>query len=74
VTADHGNAEEMWNVASNCPHTAHTNYPVPVMVVGEAFRRRTLRADGRLGDLAPTMLEMIGLAKPPEMTGKSLLL
>ena len=74
VTADHGNAEEMWNVASNCPHTAHTNYPVPVMVVGEAFRRRTLRTDGRLGDLAPTMLEMIGLAKPPEMTGKSLLL
>ncbi len=74
VTADHGNAEEMWNVDSNCPHTAHTNYPVPVCVVGEAFRRRTLRTDGRLGDLAPTMLEMIGLAKPPEMTGKSLLL
>ena len=73
VTADHGNAEEMWDPRANCPQTAHTNYAVPCSVVGAAFKGRTLRADGRLGDLAPTLLEMIGLSQPAEMTGKSLL-
>ena len=73
VTADHGNAEEMWDVRANCPHTAHTNYPVPCSIVGEAFRGRRLRDDGRLGDLAPTLLDVIGLPKPAEMTGTSLL-
>lgn len=73
VTADHGNAEEMWDPRANCPHTAHTNYTVPCSVVGEAFRGRALREGGRLGDLAPTLLEMIGLPKPVEMTGISLL-
>ena len=73
VTADHGNAEEMWNARANCPHTAHTNYPVPCSVVGAAFRGRKLRDDGRLADLAPTLLEMIGLSQPAEMTGKSLI-
>ena len=73
VTADHGNAEEMWDARANCPHTAHTNYAVPCSVAGAAFRGRSLRADGRLGDLAPTLLEMIGLSQPAEMTGKSLL-
>jgi 2,3-bisphosphoglycerate-independent phosphoglycerate mutase len=74
VTADHGNAEEMWDTRANCPHTAHTNYTVPCSVVGAEFRGRSLRGDGRLGDLAPTLLDMIGLPKPAEMTGKSLLL
>jgi 2,3-bisphosphoglycerate-independent phosphoglycerate mutase len=73
VTADHGNAEEMWDARANCPHTAHTNYTVPCSVAGNAFKGRALRADGRLGDLAPTLLEMIGLPQPAEMTGKSLL-
>jgi 2,3-bisphosphoglycerate-independent phosphoglycerate mutase len=73
VTADHGNAEEMWDARANCPHTAHTNYAVPCSVAGAAFKGRALRADGRLGDLAPTLLEMIGLSQPAEMTGKSLL-
>jgi 2,3-bisphosphoglycerate-independent phosphoglycerate mutase len=73
VTADHGNAEEMWDPRANCPHTAHTNYAVPCSVAGAAFKGRRLRADGRLGDLAPTLLEMIGLSQPAEMTGKSLL-
>ena len=73
VTADHGNAEEMWNVDANCPHTAHTNYTVPCSIVGRAFVDRKLRTDGRLADLAPTLLDMIDLAKPAEMTGKSLL-
>jgi 2,3-bisphosphoglycerate-independent phosphoglycerate mutase len=73
VTADHGNAEEMWDARANCPQTAHTNYTVPCSVAGEAFRGRKLREGGRLGDLAPTLLEMIGLAQPAEMTGRSLL-
>jgi 2,3-bisphosphoglycerate-independent phosphoglycerate mutase len=73
VTADHGNAEQMWDPATNAPHTAHTTYDVPLTVVGEAFRGRTLRDGGRLADIAPTLLDMIGLDKPGEMTGESLL-
>ena len=73
VTADHGNAEQMWDTGHDCPHTAHTTYDVPLIVVGEAFRGRTLRGDGRLADIAPTVLAMMGLEKPPEMTGRSLL-
>ena len=73
VFADHGNAEQMWDPAGNCPHTAHTNYDVPLYVVGEAFRGQPLRSGGRLADVAPTALEMIGLPQPEEMTGNSLL-
>jgi len=73
VLADHGNCEEMWDVVADCPHTAHTNYDVPAFVAGEAFRGRRLRPAGRLADVAPTVLDMIGLPKPPEMTGVSLL-
>ena len=74
VTADHGNAEQMRDPESGRPHTAHTNFPVPLMVVGEAFRKSELRDDGRLADVAPTLLEMMGLPRPPEMTGRSLLI
>ena len=73
ITADHGNAEQMRDPESGSPHTAHTNYLVPLSVVGERFRGRTLRSDGRLADIAPTLLEMIGLPKPDAMTGTSLL-
>ena len=73
VFADHGNAEQMWDPAANCPHTAHTNYEVPLYVVGEAFRGKRLRNGGRLADVAPTALAMMGLAKPAEMTGESLI-
>ncbi len=73
VTADHGNAEQMWDPETNAPHTAHTTYDVPLIVVGEAFRGRTLRGGGRLADIAPTALDMIGLPTPAEMTGRSLL-
>lgn len=73
VTADHGNAEQMKDPRTGAPHTAHTNYDVPLSVVGEAFRGRSLRAGGRLADIAPTMLDMMGLAKPADMTGRSLL-
>ncbi|MCB9838654.1 MAG: 2,3-bisphosphoglycerate-independent phosphoglycerate mutase [Phycisphaeraceae bacterium] len=73
VTADHGNAEQMWNPETNAPHTSHTTYDVPLYVVGAPFRGRTLRAGGRLADIAPTALAMLGIEQPPEMTGVSLL-
>ncbi len=71
VTADHGNCETMVDPATGGPHTAHTTNPVPVIVVGGPPGAR-LR-DGRLADLAPTLLDLMGVAKPPEMTGESLL-
>ncbi len=73
VTADHGNAEQMWNPETNSPHTSHTTYRVPLIVVGEDFAGRTLGEGGRLADIMPTALEMMGLDQPPEMTGCSLL-
>jgi 2,3-bisphosphoglycerate-independent phosphoglycerate mutase len=73
VTADHGNAEQMFDPTTNAPHTAHTTYTVPLYVIGEPFVGRKLRAGGRLADIAPTSLEMMGLPKPAEMTGESLL-
>ena len=73
VFADHGNAEQMWDPVANCPHTAHTNYEVPLYVVGKAFRGKTLRSGGRLADVAPTALAMMGIAKPAAMTGESLI-
>ncbi len=73
ITADHGNAEQTWDPENDCPHTAHTTYDVPLHLVAEAFRGTTLRRDGRLADLAPTALALMGLAQPPAMTGKSLL-
>jgi 2,3-bisphosphoglycerate-independent phosphoglycerate mutase len=73
VTADHGNAEQMSIPPEMTPHTAHTNYTVPLYVVGDAFRGARLRGDGRLADIAPTLLAMMGLPQPPEMTGASLI-
>ena len=73
VTADHGNAEQMRDPATGGAHTSHTTYDVPLIIVGEPFRDQTLRTGGRLADIAPTSLEMMGLDKPPEMTGQSLL-
>ena len=71
VTADHGNCEVMIDPESGGPHTAHTTNPVPVVLIGGPAGVR-LR-DGRLADLAPTLLELMGLPKPPEMTGVSLI-
>jgi len=73
VTADHGNAEMMKDPDTGAPHTAHTTFEVPLYVVGEAFRGRTLRAGGRLADVVPTMFDMMGLEKPAPMTGSTLL-
>jgi 2,3-bisphosphoglycerate-independent phosphoglycerate mutase len=71
VTADHGNCEVMIDPETGGPHTAHTTNPVPVALVGGPDGV-TLR-DGRLADLAPTLLALMGLELPPEMTGKSLI-
>lgn len=70
VTADHGNAELTWDEQNNQPHTAHTTGPVPLIYVG---RDLPLRPDGALCDIAPTILELIGLDQPKEMTGVSLI-
>ena len=71
VTADHGNAEMMRDPASGGPHTAHTTNPVPVLLHNAPPGTRL--ADGRLADLAPTLLALLGLPHPPAMTGRSLL-
>ncbi len=73
VTADHGNCELMWDEAQNAPFTAHTTLPVPCMLIDNTRKDVTLREGGRLCDLAPTLLELLGLPIPAEMTGKSLL-
>ena len=70
VTADHGNCELMRDPETGSPHTAHTTNPVPLLLSGA--RNRAL-ADGRLADVAPTLLELMELPKPQEMTGRSLL-
>ena len=72
VTADHGNCEVMVDPVTGGPHTAHTTNPVPVILVGGPDGAR-LREGGRLADLAPTLLALMGLPQPPEMTGRSLL-
>ncbi|PIE56247.1 MAG: phosphoglycerate mutase (2,3-diphosphoglycerate-independent) [Desulfobulbus propionicus] len=74
VTADHGNAEMMVDPATDQPHTAHTLNPVPFLVLGERFRGRQLREGGALCDIAPTILGLLHLAVPEEMTGKDLFL
>ena len=70
VTADHGNAELMRDPVTGEPHTAHTTNPVPVLLAG---RPSSALADGRLADLAPTVLALMDVAQPAEMTGASLL-
>jgi 2,3-bisphosphoglycerate-independent phosphoglycerate mutase len=72
ITADHGNLEKMWDDATNAPHTAHTNNPVPVIIVDDTHRQDTLRAGGSLRDVAPTLLELLSIPVPEEMTGRSL--
>ena len=73
ITADHGNAEQMIDYKTGEPHTAHTTNPVPIILVTDD-KSLTLKNDGKLADLAPTMLELMGIEKPVEMTGESLLI
>ncbi len=69
ITADHGNADRMLSEDGVTPHTAHTTNPVPLCIVGANVKLRS----GRLADIAPTMLDLMGLAKPAEMDGSSLI-
>ena len=72
ITADHGNAEQMIDYATGEPHTAHTTNPVPLILVTKNEKLK-LKTGGKLADLAPTMLDLMNLEKPEEMTGESLL-
>jgi len=72
VTADHGNAEVMVNPETGTPHTAHTSNPVPIIVVDDQARETKLRGGGRLADVAPTVLGLMDLPVPDEMTGTDL--
>jgi 2,3-bisphosphoglycerate-independent phosphoglycerate mutase len=80
VTADHGNAERMLDPKTNKPHTAHTPSDVPFILIlnNESTKlfgsHVQLRADGILGDIAPTILELFGIPKPVEMTCESLII
>ena len=73
ITADHGNAETMWDELRKTPHTAHTTNPVPLILVNAPANIRGIN-NGRLCDIAPTILELLSIEKPKEMTGTSLLL
>jgi 2,3-bisphosphoglycerate-independent phosphoglycerate mutase len=75
ICADHGNCEQMWDPIHNGPHTSHTLNLVEVFVVGEGFvaGQTKMRDGGRLADIAPTLLQLMELPQPKEMTGQSLL-
>jgi 2,3-bisphosphoglycerate-independent phosphoglycerate mutase len=73
ITADHGNAEMMKDPVTGGPHTYHTTNPVPFVVVSEETKKFTLRPDGALQDISPTVLKLLGIPQPKEMTGHSLL-
>ncbi|MDX1564113.1 MAG: 2,3-bisphosphoglycerate-independent phosphoglycerate mutase [Phycisphaeraceae bacterium] len=74
VTADHGNAEQMWNPQTESAHTAHTTYDVECILADDRLDRDTpLRSDGRLADVMPTALKLMGLGQPEAMTGRSLM-
>lgn len=74
ITADHGNAEQMFDENTGQPHTAHTLNLVPIIIISEALRGKEIKiVDGKLGDIAPTILQLLGFKQPIEMTGRSLL-
>src|SRR5207247_6064396 len=73
ITADHGNCELMFDTATGQPHTAHTTNPVPLILVDLKRRFGALRAGGSLQNVAPTLLAILGIEQPKEMTGESLL-
>jgi len=72
ITADHGNAECMFDEQTQQPHTAHTSEPVPFIYIGRPAKIN--HQEGTLADIAPTLLYLMGLQKPLEMTGESLVL
>ena len=70
ITADHGNVEQMFDEETGQPHTQHTTLPVPLIYIGE--KKISLLKQGSLSDVAPTILTLMDLPQPKEMTGKSL--
>jgi 2,3-bisphosphoglycerate-independent phosphoglycerate mutase len=72
ITADHGNAELMVDPVTGGPHTAHTTNPVPFIFVSEDAQHYSLRPDGSLRDISPTILELLNISQPKEMTGGDL--
>jgi 2,3-bisphosphoglycerate-independent phosphoglycerate mutase len=72
VTADHGNAEMMVDPETGGPHTYHTTNPVPFIAVADNSKQFTLKTGGSLRDISPTILGMLGLPEPKEMTGTDL--
>jgi 2,3-bisphosphoglycerate-independent phosphoglycerate mutase len=73
VTADHGNIEMMRDPITGAPHTAHTTFDVPIFLVNAEVLGAVRLDNGKLADIAPTVLALMGLQQPPEMTGHSLL-
>ncbi len=73
ITADHGNVELMYDESTGGPYTAHTTYPVPLIVVDDKYKSSTLRDGGRLADVVPTALHIMDMDIPKEMTGTSLI-
>jgi len=74
ITADHGNAEQLIDYETGKPFTAHTTYPVPVYLVVPRLAQARLRTDGILADIAPTILQIMGIPQPQEMSGRTLIL
>jgi 2,3-bisphosphoglycerate-independent phosphoglycerate mutase len=73
ITADHGNSDQLFDPEANEAHTRHTMNPVEVVIYGKGLEGLKLREGGNLGDIAPTVLQLMGLKPPAEMTGKSLI-
>ena len=74
ITADHGNSDQMWNPEVDAPHTQHTLNPVEATIYGGECKDLKLKDAGRLADIAPTLLDLMKLSKPSEMTGESLII
>ncbi|MBN2589273.1 MAG: 2,3-bisphosphoglycerate-independent phosphoglycerate mutase [Sedimentisphaerales bacterium] len=72
ITADHGNSEKMWDFETNQPFTSHTTGDVPLVIFDERNKTKKMRSGGKLADIGPTLLEMMEIPQPEEMTGKSL--
>ncbi len=72
ITADHGNAEQMIDPATGGPHTAHTTNPVPLIYIAEDAKRYSLRTGGSLRDISPTLIRLLALEAPRDMTGENM--
>ena len=73
ITADHGNSDQMFVPETGSPHTAHTLNPVELVIYGEGIKGLKMAESGRLADIAPTALKLMGIDQPEAMTGKNLI-